>query len=208
MENEYAGMRSNDHSDSSRVRLPPTRNLSSRTRNREERCSCHDVRMTAPWILRPIRKQDDPAIAAIIHEVMTEHDCGSDGFAIHDAEVAQMSEHYRGGEACYYVAANSGIVQGGAGFARLHGTTSEQSVCELRKMYYLPVCRGLGLGRALLELLLDEMRLAGYRRCYLETSSRMDRAQSLYRQQGFEEQPNPEGETGHHGCDKFFSRDL
>lgn len=147
-------------------------------------------------------------MAAIIHEVMTEHGCSGDGFAIHDAEVSRMSEHYRADGARYYVAANSGIVQGGAGFARLAGTTAEQCVCELRKMYYLPGCRGLGLGRALLELLLDEMRLAGYRRCYLETTSWMDRAQSLYRLQGFVEQPNPEGATGHHGCDKFFSRDL
>ena len=45
-------------------------------------------------------------------------------------------------------------------------------------------------------------------RCYLETTSWMDRAQHLYRRVGFAEQPNPEGLTGHHGCDAFFSREL
>jgi len=164
--------------------------------------------MTAPWILRPSRTEDDPAIAAIIHSVMTEHGCSGDGFAIHDAEVAAMSSHYRSADARYYVVTKDNTVHGGAGFARLEGTTPEQGVCELRKMYYLPSARGLGLGRALLELLLDEMRLAGYRRCYLETTSWMDKAQGLYKTLGFVEQAAAEGATGHHGCDSFFSREL
>lgn len=164
--------------------------------------------MSAPWTLRPIRKQDDHAIAAIIHEVMNEHGCAGGGFAIHDDEVAAMTANYQAGDAGYYVLTNTGVVSGGGGFARLAGTEPEDGTCELRKMYFLPACRGLGLGRTLLELLLDEMRLAGYRRCYLETTSWMDRAQSLYRQQGFVEQHNREGATGHHGCDRFFSRDL
>ena len=164
--------------------------------------------MSAPWILRPIRPQDDHAIGQIIHDVMTEHGCEGAGFAIHDAEVEAMSRHYQGNDASYYVVTNAGRVLGGAGFARLEGTGPEDAVCELRKMYYVAETRGLGLGHALLELLLDEMRLAGYRRCYLETTSWMDRAQQLYRRVGFAEQPNPEGLTGHHGCDAFFSREL
>lgn len=164
--------------------------------------------MSSPWILRPIRPQDDDAMAAIIHEVMTEHGCAGEGFAIHDPEVAAMSQNYRGPDAAYYVATKDGQVQGGAGFARLEGTGPEEAVCELRKMYYRKETRGLGLGRAMIELLLDEMRLAGFRRCYLETTSWMDRAQNLYRKAGFTEQSCAEGATGHHGCDTFFSRDL
>ena len=164
--------------------------------------------MTEPWILRPIHRHDDHAIAAIIHTVMREHGCAGEGFALHDAEVDEMSRNYRSVDAGYYVVVHGGEVLGGAGFARLEGTAPSHGTCELRKMYFLPASRGLGLGRAHLELRLDEMRLANYRRCYLETTSWMDRAQSLYRQRGFVEHPRPEGATGHHGCDKFFSRDL
>lgn len=164
--------------------------------------------MTAPWILRPIRSQDDSAIAQVIHNVMTEHGCEGAGFAIHDAEVEAMSRHYRGSDAGYFVVAKADKVYGGAGFARLAGSNAGDAVCELRKMYYLADTRGLGLGRAMIELVLDEMRIAGYQRCYLETTSWMDRAQNLYRHAGFTEQPGPEGQTGHHGCDTFFSRDL
>lgn len=164
--------------------------------------------MAPPWILRPIRPRDDAAVAAIIRDVMTEHRCGGEGFAIHDAEVAAMSASYRGGDARYYVVEHRGEVLGGAGFGRLAGTGPTPSTCELRKMYFRPEARGLGLGRALLDLLLDEMRAAGYRRCYLETTSWMQRAQALYRLAGFAPLPGPEGRTGHHGCDAFFARDL
>jgi len=164
--------------------------------------------MTKPWILRPIRPADDEAIAAIIRTVMTEHGCTGEGFAIHDAEVACMSRHYAGPEARYFVVTHDGTVVGGAGFARLLGTTAETATCELRKMYFLERARGLGLGHALLDLLLDEMRAAGYRRCYLETTSWMKTAQHLYQQHGFAEVPGPEGCTGHGGCDTFYAQVL
>lgn len=164
--------------------------------------------MTAPWILRPIRPADDAAMAAIIREVMTAHGASGPGFAIHDAEVDGMSAAYAGPRAAYYVVEHDGAVLGGAGFAQLHGTASADGVCELRKMYFLPAARGQGLGRAMLALLLDAMRHAGYRRCYLETTGSMQAAQRLYRAAGFAPQAAAEGATGHHGCELFFSREL
>lgn len=161
-----------------------------------------------PWILRPLRPADDAAVAAIIRDVMTEHRCSGEGFAIHDAEVAGMSRHYAAADARYFVAARGGEVLGGGGFARLAGSAVDAATCELRKMYFRPAARGLGLGHELLALLLDEMRAAGYRRCYLETTSWMAAAQHLYRAHGFAEIPSPLGNTGHHGCDRFFVRDL
>ena len=163
---------------------------------------------SAPWILRPIRPRDDEAVAAIIRTVMTEHGASGPGFAIHDAEVLAMSRNYRTSDARYYVVEQAGTVHGGAGFARLAGSAPDAAVCELRKMYFLPTARGLGLGRALIELLLDEMRAAGYRRCYLETTGRMLAAQRLYRAAGFTPQCAAEGATGHHGCDTFYARLL
>jgi putative acetyltransferase len=163
---------------------------------------------TPIWLLRPIRPGDDAAIADIIRSVMTEHGCAGPGFAIHDAEVAAMSAAYRSAGSGYFVVEHAGTVLGGAGYGRLHGTTAEQATCELRKMYFRPAARGTGVGRALLQLLLDEMRAAGYRRCYLETTDRMQAAQRLYRAAGFVPQCHAEGATGHHGCDTFYSRPL
>ncbi|MEO6594411.1 MAG: GNAT family N-acetyltransferase [Planctomycetota bacterium] len=164
--------------------------------------------MSKPWILRPLRPADDKAVAAIIRAVMTEHGCSGPGFAIHDPEVDCMSANYRGSDARYYVVEHDGRVLGGAGFARLQGTSEAEATCELRKMYFQPPARGLGLGHALLELLQGEMIAANYRRCYLETTTWMQAAQHLYQAHGFRELAGPEGRTGHHGCDKFFARSL
>ncbi|MBL9079376.1 MAG: GNAT family N-acetyltransferase [Planctomycetes bacterium] len=164
--------------------------------------------MPQTWILRPIRPADDAEVAATIRDVMTEFRCTGQGFAIHDAEVAAMSAHYGSATARYYVVEHSGTVQGGGGFAPLAGSTVEAATCELRKMYFRPAARGLGLGHALLELLLAEMRAAGFRRCYLETTSWMTAAQHLYRAHGFTALCRAEGATGHHGCDLHFARPL
>ena len=160
------------------------------------------------WILRPIRPTDDEVIAATIRAVMTEHSCSGAGFALHDPEVAQMSAAYRGGDARYYVVEHACTVYGGAGFGRLAGSSAADATCELRKMYFQLQARGRGLGHTMLALLLDEMRAAGYRRCYLETTSRMQAAQHLYRAYGFLPLAAAEGCTGHHGCDTFYAREL
>lgn len=159
-------------------------------------------------ILRPIRPADDPAVAAIIRDVMTEFGCTSEGFAIHDPEVVSMSATYSAPDARYYVVEQNGTVQGGGGFGRLAGSKPAEAICELRKMYFRPPARGIGAGAALLDLLLAEMRACGYRRCYLETTSWMEAAAKLYQRTGFTQAPGPMGCTGHTGCNRFFVRAL
>jgi|JRYL01.1.fsa_nt_gb putative acetyltransferase len=165
--------------------------------------------MNRAFLIRPIRPGDDAAVAATIRAVMTELGCAGPGFAIHDQEVDRMSASYASREARYYVlVAPDGELLGGAGFARLAGSDPAAATCELRKMYFRPAARGQGLGAQLLDLLLDEMRAAGFARCYLETTSWMHTAQALYRSRGFVAQSCGEGATGHHGCDVFYARAL
>jgi putative acetyltransferase len=161
-----------------------------------------------PYRIRAVRAADDPAVARIIRAVMPEFACSGPGFAIHDAEVDCISKAYPGGDARYYVVERGGEVLGGGGFGRLAGSAQEERTCELRKMYFLPELRGLGAGRELLARLLAEMKEAGYRRCYLETTRQMTVAQALYRKLGFTPLPGPLGATGHFGCDRFYSKEL
>lgn len=160
----------------------------------------------APLLLRPIEARDDPAMAAIIREVMTEHGASGAGFAIHDPEVGAMSAAYTGPRAGYLVIEGQGAVLGGGGFAPLEG--ADDDVCELRKMYFLPALRGRGMGRALIERVLREASAAGFRRCYLETLASMKAAQRLYLQQGFKPLDAPMGRTGHFGCNAYMIRAL
>lgn len=161
-----------------------------------------------PYLLRPIRPTDDAAVAHNIRTIMTELGCTAQGFAIHDPEVDAMTRAYAVPGSAYWVVEQHGIVVGGAGFARLAGTTAADATCELQKMYFQPQARGIGAGRALLQRLLAEMRTCGYRTCYLETTSWMTDAQSLYLAAGFRRIDHAMGATGHHSCDRFYVMDL
>jgi len=104
------------------------------------------------------------------------------------------------------VVERDGVVLGGGGVAPLEG--GEPDVCELRKMYFLPEARGIGAGSAMMLRCLDSARAHGFNRCYLETLTGMDAAQTLYRRHGFTTLAAPLGGTGHFSCDQFYLREL
>lgn len=171
--------------------------------------------MPVSFTIRPIEPRDDAVVAAIIRKVMPEFGAGGEGFAIHDAEVDAMCAAYAKPRSAYFVLevdaktpsmAKSSVVIGGGGVAQLeHG---DVDTCELRKMYFLPEARGLGAGHAMIARCLGTARELGFKRCYLETLTGMDAAQALYRKHGFTPLCAPLGNTGHHGCDRWFIRAL
>ncbi len=156
--------------------------------------------------LRPIGQNDNPAVASIIRDVMTEYGAVGCGFSIQDPEVDAMYEAYTAPKAGFFVIEQRGVVLGCGGFAPLTGAAAD--ICELRKMYYRPDLRGKGQGARLLVYILDAARKAGYRLCYLETLESMTQAQRLYQQNGFEPHDGPIGNTGHSGCNRFMTMEL
>jgi putative acetyltransferase len=158
------------------------------------------------YLLRPIRTEDDPAVAQLIRTVMPEFGAVGEGFAINDPEVDWMSKAYGAPRSAYFVIERDGLVQGGGGVAPLTG--GDGDTCELRKMYFLPSLRGLGAGAAMMARCLEAARGFGYRRCYLETLCGMTAAQKLYERSGFARIDAPLGDTGPGGCNTFMLRQL
>jgi putative acetyltransferase len=157
--------------------------------------------------IRPIRPEDDAAVAGIIRVVMPEFGADGPGFAIHDPEVDHMSKAYSGPGAAYFVIEDpQGRVLGGAGVAQLAG--GRPDTCELRKMYFLPELRGKGMGERMIRHCLETAKRLGYTRCYLETLTGMDAAMALYQKVGFQKLCAPEGATGHGGCDRWYAMEL
>lgn len=161
---------------------------------------------TTRYRIRPITPDDDATVAAIIRTVMPEFGAGGAGFAIHDPEVDWMHRAYSAPRSTYFVVEIDGAVVGGGGVAPLEG--GDADTCELRKMYFLPAARGIGAGAALMSRCLDSARGFGFSRCYLETLRGMDAAMKLYERSGFERLDAPLGNTGHGGCNAFYSRRL
>ena len=157
--------------------------------------------------IRPIRNDDDAAMAAIIRTVMPEFGASGCGFAINDPEVDWMSRAYAAPRSAYFVVEDAtGRVLGGGGVAPLEG--GDPDTCELRKMYFLPEARGRGIGAAMMARCLEAARGFGFARCYLETLTGMDAAMRLYERAGFRRIDAPMGATGHGGCNTFYLREL
>ncbi len=164
------------------------------------------ARIGKGYRIRPMRRSDNPAVARIIRDVMTEFGAVGCGYSIKDAEVDGMFEAYPAPRAAFYVIEKGRQLLGCGGFAALSG--ADDSICELRKMYYRPELRGKGLGTQLLSQIVDSARKAGYRRCYLETLASMTHAQRLYQRHGFEVRDGPMGNTGHTACNRFMTLAL
>jgi putative acetyltransferase len=158
--------------------------------------NCHKI--------RPIQQNDNVDMARIIVQVMTEFGAVGEGFSITDEEVKHLYESYNKAKYCYYVIENNSRIYGGGGIGPL--PNEDDSVCELKKMYFVNDIRGKGLGRKLLETLLEEAMKMGYKTVYLETLEHMNRARELYKKLGFEFLEAPMGKTGHYKCNSWMKK--
>jgi putative acetyltransferase len=169
-------------------------------------------RRVAEYAVRPMKAGDRAAVARLIRVVMPEFGARGPGFAINDPEVDDMFGAYQAARSAYFVVTRrdartaAEVVVGGAGYAPLVGGDGE--TCELRKMYFMPEARGLGLGHGLLAQIVAQARQAGFARMYLETLGAMSQARALYERSGFRPLAEPMGQTGHFGCNSFYVKEL
>ncbi len=77
---------------------------------------------------------------------------------------------------------------------------------EMKRLYVRPAYRKSGLGKRLVEAVIDAARRTGYRELRLDTLSSMTSAQALYRRLGFAEIP-PYNATHLPGT-RFYSLEL
>jgi putative acetyltransferase len=103
------------------------------------------------------------------------------GFA---EELASLPGHYARPAGRLLLAVNGSSVLGVVALR-----PSGSADCEMKRLYVRASGRGTGLGRQLTEALINEARLAGYKRVLLDTLPTMTQAQALYRSMGFVEIP-------------------
>lgn len=164
------------------------------------------ARLNQEYRIRPSRPKDNPAMARIIRQVMTEYGAVGYGFSINDVEVDAMHEAYPAPRSALFVVERKGKVLGCGGMGPLQD--ADPGVCELRKMYFTPEMRGCGLGTRLLNVILDAARTAAYSLCYLETLESMSHARTLYLKNGFKPIDHAMGNTGHSSCNRFMTLAL
>lgn len=82
----------------------------------------------------------------------------------------------------FYLAKYDNVIAGVGGLKKL-----SEDVGEVQRMYVLPFFRGKGIGRAIVNRLIDDARSIGYRQLKLESLVFLKEAHSLYRSVGFQE---------------------
>ncbi|WP_145570934.1 GNAT family N-acetyltransferase [Yersinia bercovieri] len=158
-------------------------------------------------LVRPILAADNLAIANVIRDVSAEFGLSADkGYTVSDPNLDHLFELYSQPCSAYWVVEVDGNIAGGGGIAPLSG--GDTDLCELQKMYFLPLLRGKGLAKQLALQALEFARQQGFGRCYLETTASLTSAVGLYEKLGFEHIDGPMGNTGHVDCEVTMLKTL
>jgi len=158
------------------------------------------------FIIREIKPSDNIAISKVIRSVILEMGAPKIGTAYEDKATDLMFETYQKEKVAYFILEHKNKVIGGAGIAKLDNC--ETNICELQKMYFLPVARGKGLGTSLISKCLEKAKEFGFESCYLETMPYMEAARKLYAKNGFLSLEQPMGNTGHYSCNVWMLRKI
>ncbi|MBX3316597.1 MAG: GNAT family N-acetyltransferase [Phycisphaeraceae bacterium] len=124
-------------------------------------------------------------VAALFREYsgVLPHGLAYQGF---EDELATLPGKYARPNGCILLAYVGGVAVGCVAMRELLPMPGEIGrSCEMKRLYTRSSARGLGIGRALCERLLEEARGAGYARMKLDTDAELKAAVRLYESLGF-----------------------
>lgn len=151
--------------------------------------------MTCGFEIRPANSADDVQAVAELFAAYAQGlpvDLAYQDFA---AELAALPGKYAPPSGALLLARNDkGEPLGCVGLRPI----APEGCCEMKRLYLKPAARGLGLGRALAEAVVEAARGCGYRELRLDTLPSMGTAIAMYERLGFERispyyAPTPEG---------------
>jgi len=129
----------------------------------------------------PATAADVPAVMLLIGRVFAEY-----GLLLMPAfevpDLLRFNAHYTPPRGAFWVVREDARVVGSVGVERLDDRTA-----ELHRLYLDSTLRGRGIGRALVETVLDWAREQGVRRLVLWSDTRFEQSHRLYRRLGFEQ---------------------
>jgi putative acetyltransferase len=153
--------------------------------------------LLAPCNVRSWQPKDRQRVASLINQVLAEHGLGWDPIEA-DIDVIEVEKYYEQGQFWVLERADS-LVGTGAYYAR------SPKIVEIRKMYFVPSIRGIGLGSRLLKALEQDAYQRGYEEAWIETSTLLPRAIMLYESAGYERVlESPEVAR----CDRVYRKKL
>lgn len=128
----------------------------------------------------PATNTDIPSAQALIFQVLEEYGLHTNDDSL-DQDMQDIEGHYGAGYFGLLKNENQHIV----GTFALYPESSDSF--EIRKMYLLPEYRGKGLGKWMLNFLIEEAKNKKAQKVTLKTASVLETAMALYRKTGFDE---------------------
>ena len=132
---------------------------------------------------------DAPALLEAAREIFREYARGLNVdlcFQNFDAELAALPGDYAAPGGHLLLAFVEGSLAG-CGAYRPLPESDHANACEMKRLFVRPAFRKFGLGRVLVQTLMDEARRSGYSHVLLDTLDDMEAARGLYGSLGFEE---------------------
>lgn len=155
--------------------------------------------------IRPMRKSDNSALLAVIQQCVLEYGYTHSPYVTHAHEEGDIFEGFSAANSCMYVIVDdTDTVIGGGGFAPVQGM---ENLCEIKKVYFAPRARGVGMGRKLVERLMAEAAPLGFSHYYIETVPEMETAVALYEKLGFTPTTR-QSAAGHDCCSMFMHKAI
>ncbi len=97
-----------------------------------------------------------------------------------DTEFANLPGKYAPPKGCVLLADRGSEIEGCIAFRMV-----SSDICEMKRLYVRPRARGSHLGHALVDRLIAEARIVGYREMRLDVMEEFINARNLYRDFGF-----------------------
>ncbi|WP_164667231.1 GNAT family N-acetyltransferase [Virgibacillus doumboii] len=156
--------------------------------------------------IREIEEKDNKSMEQIIKRSLESFDLDIPGTAYFDPQLRNLAQFYKQqSNATYWVAVNEqDEVVGGVGIAPFWEKTG---VCELQKLYITPAAQGIGLSKELMKVALNFSKKY-YTHCYLETMEKLQAANSLYIQFGFQQLESALDGSAHNTMDTWLIKEL
>ncbi len=156
--------------------------------------------------IRTLKEKDNLSVEKMIKESLESFGLNIPGTAYTDPQLGQLTRYYANeSQANYWVAVDvDDVVQGGIGIGPF---MDEKGICELQKLYIRPEAQGKGLSKELMEVAL-KFAAEHYIKCYLETSTKLQVANTLYKKFGFQQLEAPLAGSEHNAMDAWYIKEL
>lgn len=134
----------------------------------------------------PATNQDKIKVVALVSSILAEYGFECD-FSTSESDLLDIEETYFNSGGTFQLVED--VKENLIGTYAILPITKE--TCKLRKMYLIPQARGHGVGRYMMQQVIETAKVLGFKYVILETSSVMKDAIKLYVQSGFQEIAQP-----------------